>query len=265
MNIRSLSRIFRSPRYRSLGGFIVALLVLPVLLGTSDCVTRTPVGDPERSRVDPRLTGIWLSGDRWPSESAAEIWIFEPYDVRTWLVTYITVKAKEDKAPEAAARRPEAADSTVSPSQPEIVDAASQQLSVDVLRILSAIRKRDSLSASMTIFKGWLATLGGQRFLVLEPRIAPSAAREFQPKEWMPMRVQLQGQRLLLSLVNTDVDDLDKATSRQKAEQIIALHAADKEFYDDPFATLLPVPCAGYDDVQVIVEGASFRPSEKME
>jgi hypothetical protein len=262
--MRSLSRILRSPRYRSLAGLIVALLVLPVLLGTSDCVTRTPVGDPERSRIDPRLTGIWLS-DRWSSESAAEIWIFEPYDARTWLVTRITVKAKEDQAPKAAAPQPESAESTVSPPQEEIVETAPRQPNVDVLRILSTLRAPDSHSASMTTFKGWLATLGGQRFLVLEPRIGPSSKREFQSREWMPMRVQLQGQRLLLSLVKTDTDDLNTVTSRQKAEQIIARHAADKEFYDDAFAKLLPVPRAGYDDIEAIVEGARFRPMEKME
>jgi hypothetical protein len=234
--IRSLSVIWRTPRYRSLAGLAVAVAMLPVLLGIVASL-QTPVGDPERSRVDPRLTGIWLSGesgDSQASDSAAAIWIFEPYDARSWLFTYVGCGHAAD-APSAAA-------------------APSQQC-VDVLHILAALRDRPPHAASVTLFKAWLTTLGGQRFLVLEPKAEPTGKRGFRPKYWFALRVQQQGAQLLLSFVRIETEHLGQTTSRSKAEQIIAQHAAEADCRAGPrlCSTLLRVVAMG---LRVVAMGA---------
>ncbi len=225
--------IWRTPRYRSLAGLAVALAILPVLLGVLACL-KTPVGDPERGWIDPRLTGIWLSGDPRPSGSEATISIFEPYDARTWLITSVDVGHAGDAA--AAVPPPE---------------------SVDVLHILATLRGHPPGTASVALYKAWLTTLGGQRFLVLEPKAQPTGNTGFRPELWFPYRVQLQGARVLLSFVNVDTEHLDETTSRKKAEQIIARHAAEADFYKQR-TELFPVPRAGYDQVAEILKSIGF-------
>lgn len=229
-----LSAIWRTPRYRSLAGIALGLVILTTLLGILACL-KTPVGNPERASVDPRLTGIWLSGDPRPSESAAMIWIFEPYDARTWLLTSIEFGHVSVTIPSAA------------------VSSAGS----DVLHILASLREHPPGAASVTLSKAWLADLGGRTFLVQEPKAIPSRKGEFRPEFWIFYRVQLQGTRLLLHQVKESTEHLDQATSRTKAEQIIARHATEPSFYEGTMV-LYPIPHAGYDDVQSILKHLGF-------
>ena len=229
---RWLSVIWSTPRYRSLAGIALGLVILATLLGILACL-ETPVGDPERASVDPRLTGIWLSGNPRPSENSAMIWIFEPYDARTWLLTAVEL-----------GHNPGGTSGTAAPSP----------VSVDVLHILASLREHPPYTPSVSLFKAWLAELGGQRFLVLESKAEPTRAREFLPQYWWLFRVRLEGSRMLLDSVHISTEDLSNTTSRKHAEQIIARHATDAKFYDNRVDTLFPVPHAGYDDVRQILE-----------
>lgn len=230
-----LSAIWRTPRYRSLAGIALGLVIFATLLGILACL-KTPVGNPERASVDPRLTGIWLSGNPGPSESAAMIWIFEPYDARTWLVTVVELGNARVYTTSTAAQSP---------------------LGVDVLHILAALQEHPPHAASTTLFKSWLTELGGRTFLVQEPKAGPTHKGEFQPDVWFIYRVQLQGTRLLLHQVKESTEHLDQATSRTKAEQIIARHATEPSFYEGTMV-LYPIPHAGYDDVQSILKHLGF-------
>ncbi|HJS91802.1 MAG TPA: hypothetical protein VJ738_17675 [Steroidobacteraceae bacterium] len=234
---RWLSGIWKTRRYRSLAGIALGLVILATLLGILACL-KTPVGNPERASIDPRLTGIWLSGNPRPSESAAIIWIFEPYDARTWLITAIEFGH---------------ASGNTEPS------AVPSSVGSDVLHILESLREHPPGAASVTLSKTWLADLGGRTFLVQEPKAIPSRKSEFRPEFWVFYRVQLQGARLLLSQVKESTEHLDQATSRRKAEGIIARHAADANFYSGT-TVLYSVPHAGYDDVKSILKHIGFDP-----
>lgn len=58
----------------------VAPLVVAILCLTA-CV-KYPVGDPEKSKVDPKLSGVWRSQE----PDGATLLVFRPYDARTYFV-----------------------------------------------------------------------------------------------------------------------------------------------------------------------------------
>ena len=63
--------------HRVLTGLAIALV------GLLGCLP-VPIGDPEKSRIDPELNGMWLM-DRGDGDPA--VTLFEPYDKRTWLIS----------------------------------------------------------------------------------------------------------------------------------------------------------------------------------
>jgi hypothetical protein len=75
----------RSPLVALLG---TAPLVV-VILGLAACV-KHPVGDPEKSKVDPKLAGAWLFKD----ENGNTLMILRPYDARTYFVQCLTYAEK---------------------------------------------------------------------------------------------------------------------------------------------------------------------------
>jgi hypothetical protein len=79
-----------SANIRSLGGAALMLVIIPVVVGLLACMP-VPVGNPERSRIDPELNGVWRMAEDGVESG---IYLFRPYDKRTWLV--IGVEQKED-------------------------------------------------------------------------------------------------------------------------------------------------------------------------
>lgn len=67
--------------YRRLGGLALALIMIPVFVGLLACMP-VPVGDPERSKIDPARTGAWFG----VADDVPLLFFYEPYDKRTWLV-----------------------------------------------------------------------------------------------------------------------------------------------------------------------------------
>jgi len=257
--MRSLAEVWAKPGYRSLNGFVAALAILPALLGVLACL-KTSVGDPERSRIDPRLTGIWISGDPQLPDARVSLWVLEPYDARTWLISMLEFKravASPAAGEGSAAQSGKSAEPAPAAGGPEeIVVVQPPQQGCGVMPALAALNESHPNTALVGIFKAWLTTLGGQRFLVLEPKGRTSSRDGFRPEYWFPMRVQLNEGRLLLSLVHS-AGDLDTTTSRAKAEQIISRHASEPTFYEKP-NEFVSVPRAGYDCVRRIFRGVGF-------
>ena len=93
-----------TPRQRSFTGTALALLLVPVVLGLMACLP-VPLGDPERSRVDAAMNGVYANRDGDPG-----CMIFEPFDKRTWLVTYLYVDRETRRAYERVIRKHIASD-----------------------------------------------------------------------------------------------------------------------------------------------------------
>ena len=73
---------------RSGTGVLLTLVMLPALLGVMGCLT-VPIGNPERSTIDPKLSGIWIG------KNSSFLLVLDPYDRRTWLASLIELKFDE--------------------------------------------------------------------------------------------------------------------------------------------------------------------------
>jgi hypothetical protein len=72
-----------NPLQRRLGGVILAAIMIPVFIGLMACMP-VPIGDPERSRIDPERAGAWVG----VVDGGALLLLYQPYDKRTWLMRH---------------------------------------------------------------------------------------------------------------------------------------------------------------------------------
>ena len=112
--------------------------------------------------------------------------------------------------------------------------------------IVKTLTEQRAEPQGVILFKGWTVSLGGRRFLVLEPRAKPSSNRGFLPEGWWVFAADLKEERLVLSGVDSNIEKLGKAKTRAQAEAIIARHAADPKF-TDVVSILHRVPRGAYD------------------
>lgn len=245
---QALRAWFGSPRRRSVAGLVIALIAVPLLLGIDNCSElKTPIGSPEQGWTDPRISGVWFDSGgvtRPITEHPGALWVFEPFDATTWLVTRATFRrAVGAAAPPASA--PIAAPEAAASGPRDIATGVPP----DVPRVVSTLRESLAEPEEASIFKGWLTSLGGRRYLVLQEVITPSSGRGFRPEVWTVLEVSLESGQLVLSIINTSIEHLDNASSRARAEAIIARHAGSAEF-SRPAFVLHPVPRASYDDAK---------------
>jgi len=216
-----------SSRARTIAGLAMLAGLGPFLLALMACL-KVPVGDPEKSRIDPALSGVWRVEHN--GRSSDSLWIIEPWDARTWIVT--TLDARDDEsADESAATTPR-----------------------DVLTLLES-----SGLESIDAHKAWLATFGGVRFLVLEPKSPIRDLMGEKPEFWPTFKVQpTTAGRVELRLVIGK--DIDKAKTTAQAEAILRKYARDPALYDDGSDSyvLLRVPETEYDRVDALLESLNM-------
>ena len=179
-------------RRRSRIGLFVAVLMLPALLGAMGCFGLTaPIGNPERSRVDPALTGIWAT-DFYPKGNGdAWIWILETYDRRGWLVSWLSLETTYWANPS----RLETSDETI-PIQ--------EMLRADYLEL-----------SEITINKAWLTEISGHRFLIFEPRLQIGENPPMQTQFWWTMRIDMENRnRMKLEFINLEFDGFEQAMDK---------------------------------------------------
>jgi len=199
----------------------------PFLLALMACL-KVPVGDPEKSRIDPALSGVWRVEHN--GRSSDSLWIIEPWDARTWIVTMIDAK-EDESSDEAAATTPR-----------------------DVLTLLESNGLKN-----IDAYKAWLATLGGVRFLVLEPKRPLHDLTGEKPEFWFALKVQrptAERVGLLLAIG----ENIDEAKTTAKAEAILRKHARDPALYDDGSESyvLLRVPETEYGRVDELLESLNI-------
>jgi hypothetical protein len=220
-----------SSRARTIAGPVVFASLAPFLLALMACL-KVPVGDPEKSRIDPALSGVWQV-DHKTGISDEGLWIIEPWDARTWIVTIL------------AATDDDSADEVTS------VDEATATTTTDAISKLA----NSGLSSSRE-FKAWLATFSGVRFLVLEPKRVVRASAGMKPEFWFVFKVtQPTSDRLELLLVGGD--DITDAKTTAKAEAILRRHARDRSLYggtNHELQALLRVPETEYGRVEELLE-----------
>lgn len=196
------------PRTRSISGALLMLAIIPVIVGILACMP-VPIGDPERSRIDSEITGVWA----WLDEDLA-FYAFEPYDKRTWLLTGVPLEEGEE--------------ADFSDYDLEDID--------DVMRLMeNEVVGDDGATATGTVlYKAWRTKLGGEWFLTWEPK-GVFDEPDFQPDTWIVFRIDKRDADTLDLYMISDKLFADVAETRRAYERVIKKNANNPELYaDDP-------------------------------
>ena len=175
---------------RSRIGLLAAVLMLPALLGAMGCFgLDAPIGNPEKSRVDPALTGVWTT-DFLPDDGVW-VWILEPYDRRGWLVSWLILGI------------------------PGQTDKSSTETKKEFTSVHKALRD-DLLDLEQVGFnKAWLTEISGHHFMIFEPKLQIGMDPPMQPDFWWTMRIHLQHEnRIKVEFINPEHDGFDQAMER---------------------------------------------------
>ena len=195
---------------RSLSGAALMLVIIPIFAGLLACMP-VPIGNPERSKVDPELSGLWVfQGD----EGVVGVVLLEPYDKRTWIG--LMVEPSVDKA-----------------KIPVDYDVSTYE------GLLAALGDRTNGSSLVTaedvaLFKIWLTRLGGEQFMVWQPKGFYDDG-EFGADYAYNWRLRKSGDsKFELNFIDGDHPEIkDVAKDRKLLERAIRKHASDPELYDE--------------------------------
>jgi len=199
-------------RYRSRFGLLLAVFMLPALLGTMACLELpAPVGDPERSRIDPALSGVWVD-----LEDSGWMFIFEPYDKRTWLVRLVMLDESDDYAdtPEEA-EGPEQANETRVGEEPATVKETEPSL-------LELMESGELRIDGITLMKAWRKRISGRSLITFEFRGMIDEESGLKPHAWWVAKADLVDENnLTLQFVDPDQEGIEAGMTRSQLERLI--------------------------------------------
>lgn len=196
-----------SSRLRSRLGVLVAMVLIPLLLGVLACMP-VPVGDPEKSRVDPAISGIWLSS----LEADAPLMIFDPFDKRTWLVSMFELKEEQPVASGQA-------------------DSASSDNDERATSVINLSQQHQYTIEEFVLCKGWLTPIGDGRFLTLEEKNFDPGS---EPGHWWVFRVKVVAEdQIQLVALNAGFNGLEDIETSEEAEKVIRQNLENPELYGD--------------------------------
>ena len=214
-------------RYRSVTGAAIAVLALPVFLGLLACIPTfpVPVGDPEKSSIDPAVSGIWRMEDE------DVFYVFEPYDKRTWAVTAFELTENLE-----GCEYEETDDESLDDEYLELSDF--QNLMVDIEKYGTHCYE---VGRAPGLIKAWRTKLGGEWFMTWQPMGIFDAETGFTPPEWMVFRLDTsQPNRLRLIWIDLENeawkemnDGPEEDVTRRAVERIIRKHADEEDFYEE--------------------------------
>lgn len=195
------------------------LLALALLAVLTACLP-VPVGDPEKSRVDPGLTGAWRVAG---ADDSQLLMMLDPWDKRTWLVTLIGLGAAGDTV---------ASDDSGS-GKAAVPQVPFNAASADGFRV-----------ENLGVYKCWLTRIGGETFMTWESKTLSETLPGMAPQQWWVFRVRKSGEdTFYLDGFDYSVDGLDEVSTREEAEKIISRHVKDPGFFkvqDAPRLDRLP-------------------------
>ena len=232
------------PRNRSLSGALIAVIALPVFLGLVACLPSfpVPIGDPEKSRIDPNISGMWVAADG----DELEVWWFIPYDKRSWLLSWYLIEVDEDNC-DPDALPAEAAFATYQ----GIIEYANES-------------GDDCLVGSPVLtWKAWLTKLGGKSFLTLENKTYYTPHDPTEDDGWMVYGIEISKPDVIrIAPVDADAEvfaDLDEAeATRRQYEKILKKQATNPAIFsgegaemfrvqDDDIETLAGIALEGFE------------------
>jgi hypothetical protein len=183
------------------------LAIIPAIIGILACMP-VPIGDPERSRIDPEISGVWV----WLDSDDDAFYAFEPYDKRTWLLTGIPIEEGKD------------------------ADFSDYDLDEydDLVQLMEdeAIGDDGATATGTVVYKVWRTKLGGEWFMTWEPK-AEFNQDNFKPEVWWVFREDRPDANSLdLYMVGGDLFKGVEET-RRAFERVIKKNARNPDLYDD--------------------------------
>ena len=196
-------------RTRSLSGAALMLLIIPGIVGLLACMP-VPIGDPERSRVDPELNGVWY----WADAGDPGFYAFEPYDKRTWLLTGMPLEEGPD-------------------ADFSDYDLATHE-GFAALAEAESIGEDGAMTAKVVMYKAWRKKLAGTWFMTWEPK-AQFEEEDFAPDMWLVFRIERpDADTLNLYMVNGEDEVFKKADKTRRAyERVLKKNVRNEEIYTD--------------------------------
>jgi len=201
----------RVQTHRSRAGFLLALALLPLLIGVWACFP-VPVGDPEKSRIDPSMSGLWLGEEA--------LVVLDPYDKRTWLISYFEFSTRPD-------------------SDSNGTDESAGDSFDEGFSNIELLRKNRLEIDSVGIYKGWLTKIKSERFITWESKTLTKTLPDLAVETWWVFRVRQGIDGVMhFDLVDPDHEQSDDFETRSQAEKFIRRHMNDPEFFSDDDSSL---------------------------
>jgi hypothetical protein len=171
---------------RSASGAILMLAIIPIFAGLLACMP-VPIGNPEKSRIDPEISGVWFLG---LEDELNGLYHFQPFDKRAWILTGVPLEEGPDY-------------------EGEPFDLESAEDAIAVLEAFGV--GDDGVTATETIiYKAWLTKLAGQTFMTWEVATAFDDEGEYDAEVWLVFRVdKVSTDQVNLYLVNGEHDVFD--------------------------------------------------------
>lgn len=166
---------------RSVSGALLMLLIIPIFAGLLACMP-VPIGDPERSRVDPWFSGYWIMDD---AGDVCCLYLMSPWDKRTMVITGIAIDVDTKNGDEAA-------------------EVESTEAFIALLRA----RTDDSLVVEeSTIYKAWITKLARRPFMTWQNVGVTRDEGNFMPEYWWVWQYEKVGDdTLLLRMIDSSHD-----------------------------------------------------------
>ena len=174
------------PNIRSASGAILMLAIIPIFVGLLACMP-VPIGNPEKSRIDPEISGVWFLT---MEDELNGLYHFLPFDKRAWILTGVPLEEGPDY-------------------KGEPFDLENAKDAIDVLQAFGV--GDDGVTATVTvIYKAWLTKLAGHMFMTWEITTAFDDEGEYDNEYWLTFRVdKISKDQVDLYLVNGDHDAFD--------------------------------------------------------
>ena len=234
-----------TPKIRSFSGAALMLVIIPMFAGLLACMP-VPVGDPERSRIDPGLNGTWaLESD----DEVGGIYQFLPWDKRSWLMVGAEIE-------------------TGGEFEGELPDLESV---TDLVALLEDVPVGDDgiTSSSAILYKAWLTKIGGEKIMTWELTGLGNDEGRLPPDYWLVFKVEkINADRYHLYMLNGEFDGFDDIPKRKEYdgddyvgkyrrsfERVIKRNLDNEELIsDEVFFILSRLPDSAADDAQDLFE-----------
>ncbi len=230
----------------------MGLLMLPALLGVMACFELpAPVGNPERSRIDPALNGVWLGGD------VDEPWmfIFEPYDKRTWLVRWVLLEERDEATDNLAA-----GDTPEPPAGGEL-DGEAGNVEDTEPSALDLLRAGELRVGGIYLIKAWRKRIRRVWFMTFEFRGMIDEETGMDPDTWWVMKPELIDESTLaLQFVNPELEGIEEGMTRAQLERLVRQNLDNPELFVENALPLKRVPQDDFGALADMLEEVGVAP-----